>query len=70
MARADDRLRALGFERAVLWILVGNDPAERFYRSLGWLPDGARRHEDVWGVEADVVRYRRSLEAASADATT
>jgi GNAT superfamily N-acetyltransferase len=50
-----------GFAHAVLWVLVGNDRALRFYRVDGWVPDGARRTEEVWGVAADEVRLRRRL---------
>jgi ribosomal protein S18 acetylase RimI-like enzyme len=58
---ARDRLTDQGFESAVLWVLKGNDRAERFYRSDGWMPDGARREEEVWGVVADELRYQRTL---------
>lgn len=61
MTEACARLRMLGFEEAVLWLLVGNEAAARFYRIDRWRPDGCRRQEDVWGVEVDVTRYRRSL---------
>jgi GNAT superfamily N-acetyltransferase len=55
------RLRARGFEEAILWLLVGNEGAERFYRADGWAPDGSSRHENVWGVESHVIRFRRAL---------
>lgn len=52
---------ARGFHEAILWVLAGNEPAERFYRARGYRRDGARRHENPWGVDAEVIRYRRSL---------
>ncbi|MHB1517092.1 MAG: GNAT family N-acetyltransferase [Acidimicrobiales bacterium] len=61
IAAARERLGEDGFREAVLWLLVGNQRAERFYRIDGWSPDGARRREDVWGVTVDEIRYRRSL---------
>ena len=61
MAEARARLSRRGFAAAILWVLVGNEPAQRFYRADGWQPDGHRRQEDVWGVSADEVRYRRCL---------
>ncbi len=64
MRRAYAELRALGAEQALLWLLVGNSAAERFYRRDGWCPDGARRLEDPWGVEAEVIRFRRGLRPA------
>ena len=50
-----------GFRRALLWVLVGNVRAERFYEQDGWTPDGTRRTDTVWGVQVDDQRYRRML---------
>ncbi len=61
MAEARGRLRRSGFTEAVLWVLVGNDRAERFYRIDGWVPEGRQRNEVIWGVPVDEVRYRRPL---------
>jgi GNAT superfamily N-acetyltransferase len=61
IVEARRRLTARGFAEAVLWVLAGNTRAERFYRADGWLPDGARREEEIWGVRADEIRYRRTL---------
>jgi ribosomal protein S18 acetylase RimI-like enzyme len=57
--RAD--LVAQGFTEAVLWVLVGNDRAERFYRVDGWQPDDTQRTEEVWAVFVEEIRYRRPL---------
>ncbi len=61
MQDARTRLTRQGFERASLWVLVGNVRAERFYQVDGWIPDASRRREEVWGVTLDEARYRRSL---------
>jgi GNAT superfamily N-acetyltransferase len=61
IAAARDALAQRGFAIAVLWVLAGNDRAQRFYRADGWAPDGAARRDDVWGVTVDEVRYRRPL---------
>ncbi len=50
-----------GFDAAILWVLVGNARAQGFYHADGWLPDGARRTEEVWGANVDEVRYSRRL---------
>lgn len=50
-----------GFTDATLWVLVGNDRAQRFYRADGWAPDGHRRSVEVWDIAVDEVRYRRRL---------
>jgi ribosomal protein S18 acetylase RimI-like enzyme len=49
------------FRHAVLWVLVGNDRAQRFYDIDGWLPDDSRRTDEIWGVSVDEIRYRRPL---------
>ncbi|HVC69691.1 MAG TPA: GNAT family N-acetyltransferase [Acidimicrobiales bacterium] len=50
-----------GFGDAVLWVLVGNARAERFYVADGWGADGGRRRQEIWGVAVDEVRYRRAV---------
>jgi GNAT superfamily N-acetyltransferase len=58
---ARENLVDRGFDAASLWVLVGNERAERFYRIDGWTPDGSRREDEVWGVSVDEIRYRRAL---------
>jgi GNAT superfamily N-acetyltransferase len=61
MTDARDRLTVHGFTEGLLWVLVGNERAERFYPVDGWLRDGSRRLQEVHGVMVDEVRYRRAL---------
>jgi GNAT superfamily N-acetyltransferase len=61
LASARAHLLDSGFRRAILWVLVGNVRAERFYVKDGWAPDGSRRTDTVWGVQVDDQRYRREL---------
>ncbi len=61
MVEARQRLILRGFTAAVLWVLVGNDRARRFYRADGWRPDGGRRSVEIWEVAVDEVRYARRL---------
>lgn len=58
---ATARLREGAFDEAVLWVLRGNEGAERFYETAGWRRDGAEREEQPYGVVSNVVRMRRSL---------
>lgn len=58
-ARAE--LVRLGFRHALLWVLEGNNRAERFYRIDQWVPDGLRRTDSVWGITVNEVRYQRPL---------
>jgi GNAT superfamily N-acetyltransferase len=55
------RLRESGAEEAVLWVLLGNEVAERFYEAEGWRRDGAERSEQPYGVISRVRRFRRAL---------
>jgi len=55
------RLRTLGYPEATLWVIDGNDRAERFYRITGWRLDGARKTEQLGDATVMEVRYRRPL---------
>jgi GNAT superfamily N-acetyltransferase len=61
LAAGRARLVELGHEDALLWVLVGNARAERFYRADGWAADGGRRAVESWGIGVDEIRYRRAL---------
>jgi len=61
MAEARTRLRRQDFSEAVLWVLAGNDRAQRFYRADDWMPDGHGREHEVGGITVDEIRYRRPL---------
>ena len=63
VSAARDHLHELGFRQALLWVLVGNARAERFYQADRWAPDGTRRTDLVWGISVDEVRYQRRLDA-------
>jgi len=58
---ARSRLSERGFQKAILWILVGNLRAQRFYETDGWRFDGMRRAHQVWGVTVNEARMVRSL---------
>jgi ribosomal protein S18 acetylase RimI-like enzyme len=61
IARARADLAAAGVAEAHLWLLVGNARAQRFYERDGWVTDGTRRADTVWGVAVDEIEYRRRL---------
>jgi len=59
---AMDRLRTLGFTDATLWVLEGNERAIHFYRSNGWLADGAQQiDKGPQDVDLPELRLRRTL---------
>jgi GNAT superfamily N-acetyltransferase len=53
-----------GFQNALLWVLAGNQRADRFYRNDGWTPDGIHKTETLWGVQVEEIRYQSELSAA------
>ena len=57
---SEQSLRDSGFTQALLWVLEGNERAERFYRAAGWTRDGEK--EDVFqGATVTELRYRKQL---------
>jgi GNAT superfamily N-acetyltransferase len=58
---ATDRLTALGYVEAVLWVVPDNERARRLYESEGWSDDDLRRDDEVFGVVVSQMRYRRLL---------
>jgi GNAT superfamily N-acetyltransferase len=61
ISAARERLVVLGFENALLWVLLGNVRADRFYRKDQWTPDNLQRTDTLWGVTVNEIRYRRKL---------
>jgi GNAT superfamily N-acetyltransferase len=61
ISAARERLVALGFGNALLWVLTGNVRADRFYRKDQWKPDGLQRTDVMWGVTVNEIRYQRNL---------
>ncbi|UED87170.1 GNAT family N-acetyltransferase [Streptomyces profundus] len=47
LAASRDRLAARGHRRVRLWVVVGNERAQRFYTAAGLPPDGRRREERI-----------------------
>jgi len=60
---ARGQLYESGFRQALAWVLSGNERADRFYRTDGWIPDGLCRSASAWGITVDEIRYRRALNA-------
>jgi GNAT superfamily N-acetyltransferase len=60
LERSEQWLRTSGFERALLWVLEGNERGQRFYRAAGWERDG-RKVDTFQGAEVTELRYRKAL---------
>jgi ribosomal protein S18 acetylase RimI-like enzyme len=61
MKAARKRMFDNGFRTALLWLLVGNARAARFYEADGWRQEGPKRSREVWKVLVDEIRYRRDI---------
>ena len=56
-----DQLAEDGHHEAVLWVLVTNARARRFYEAAGWACEEAVKTEEMAGTTVTETRYRRSL---------
>jgi GNAT superfamily N-acetyltransferase len=61
IAEAKHDLKLFGRPTAILWSMVGNTRADRFYLADGWVIEGEPRVEAVWGTPIHQQRYRRAL---------
>jgi GNAT superfamily N-acetyltransferase len=61
MAGAVDAMREAGYVSAVLWVLVTNERARRFYEIAGWSCDGTEKSELFGPATLTETRYRRLL---------
>jgi GNAT superfamily N-acetyltransferase len=61
MAAAVNVLRDAAFTDAILWVLEGNDRAQRFYEIGGWQLDGAGQDIVIADTTLVEVRYRLAL---------
>ena len=56
------RLTHQGFNAAKLWLLDGNVRGARFYEDRGWIMDGERKTDTIWGIRVDQIGYRCRLD--------
>jgi len=61
MQHVEVRLRAEGFDAAVLWVLRDNPRARRFYERHGWATSGLEGNFEFRGAVAVEVEYRKEL---------
>jgi len=60
-ARGRAHLLAAGFAEAVLWVFKDNRRAQRFYRAIGFAPDGAEKPLDFDGALVPEIRFHQRL---------
>jgi GNAT superfamily N-acetyltransferase len=61
MTGAVEVMREAGYASAVLWVLVANEQARRFYEIAGWSCDGTEKSELFGPVTLTETRYGRSV---------
>jgi GNAT superfamily N-acetyltransferase len=61
MLAAVNVLRDAGFAEAILWVLEGNERAQRFYEIGGWQLDGVTKDAQIADMSLPEVRYRLVL---------
>ncbi len=62
MVHVEQRLKAEGFDSAVLWVLDDNPRARRFYERQGWAASGIEASfDDYCDVSVPEVEYRKVL---------
>ena len=62
LEHAEERLRAEGFETAILWVLADNPRARCFYERHGWSATGIEADFDAYcAVTVPEVEYRKEL---------
>lgn len=55
------RLRAFGYDRAMLWVMASNDRSRRFYERAGWSWDGTTSEHRFDCANVPIVRYVTDL---------
>jgi RimJ/RimL family protein N-acetyltransferase len=60
-AAAVERLRALGYDRATLWVMASNVRSRRFYEAAGWSWDGTVSEHRFDCGNVPIVRYAVAL---------
>jgi RimJ/RimL family protein N-acetyltransferase len=61
LASATDRLRALDYEKARLWVMASNARSRRFYEKAGWSWDGTTSEHRFDCANLPIVRYVADL---------
>ena len=62
LSAAEEALREMGFERALLWVLDTNVRARAFYERQSWSLGKPVKLEDMGGRQVTEVRYERDLQ--------
>jgi len=60
-AAVNDRVRALGYDRATLWVMASNERSRRFYEMAGWSWDGTTSEHRFDCANLPIVRYAAEL---------
>lgn len=61
LAAGERTLMESGHERALLWVLEGNERGRRFYERQGWVQGKPVRIEEIGGTQVTELRYEKGL---------
>lgn len=62
---AETAMRGSGATLAMLWVLDGNLPAQRFYRNHGWSCTGEMQTDTLFGIDLREMKYTKPLDRTS-----
>ena len=57
---ATDKLKHMGYDEIILWVLEDNNSARRFYEKCGFIFDGTRK-EIIIGKSLIEIRYKKDI---------
>jgi len=61
MEKSLDHLREQGFTQAILWVLITNTKARKWYESRGWVCEGKTKGEIINDTPTNDIRYFRKF---------
>ncbi|CAN5206375.1 GNAT family N-acetyltransferase [soil metagenome] len=61
MKAGESRLSEVGFTEGILWVLVDNVAARRFYEAMGWTPEARIALMEIGGRAVTEIRYHKDL---------
>ena len=61
LTAAERSLAAMGWSKAILWVLEDNREARLFYEALGWQRESRRAFLNIGGAEVQEIRYRKAV---------
>ena len=61
LSAAEQRLKEMGYEAAILWVFVDNLAARDFYEAMGWKAESRTALMELGGRQLTEIRYQKTL---------